>query len=153
MNCKITLSANAGIALNIDNVKILIDALHNKKTNLFSTVSSDLWEKLKVHSDFTNPDFIIYTHCHPDHYSYEMTESACELWPQTTVVSPDKAFENQIHLHSQEHQFFWKGFRFRFLKIHHDGKDFDDIQNYAILISKNNFQIFISGDSAIASEE
>ncbi len=153
MTCKITLSANAGISLQMDNTKILVDALHDTKTNLFSTVSPTLWEQIKVHPDFADPDFIIYTHCHPDHYSYPMTAEACQLWPQATVVSPENAFKNQILLNQKEHQFFWKGIRFRFFQTPHDGKEYADVKNYAILVSKDDFQILISGDSEIASEK
>jgi len=149
--CKITLSANAGIALSLGGVRIWIDALHNEKTTFFSTVDEKLWAQMKDHEAFQEPDFILFTHCHPDHYSYEMALEAKQLWPQATVLLPEKVFDGQMLLEEGK-QFFWQGVRFRFFRLPHDGTGYENVVNYGMLISHGDFQVLVAGDAAVGCE-
>ena len=47
---RVTLSANAGICVQIENQRIWVDVLHNEKQPGFSAVSSSLYQKI-VNSD------------------------------------------------------------------------------------------------------
>ncbi len=149
--CNITLSANAGISLSLGGIRIWIDALHNEKTTLFSTVDEKLWERMKAHEAFQEPDFIIFTHCHPDHYSYGMALEAKQLWPQATLLLPEKTFDGQMVLEEGK-QFFWQGVRFRFFRLPHDGTGYEDVVNYGMLLSHGGFQVLVAGDAAIGCE-
>ena len=70
----ITLSANAGLSIQTAGSNILIDAFHDEKVNEFSTITTDIYEGMKQMPEFTEPDILIFTHKHRDHYSRRMTE-------------------------------------------------------------------------------
>lgn len=70
----ITLIANTGILLQYGNIKILIDGIYGKEGHDFSNIGVDIWEKIKKGQGiFSNIDYLLFTHEHPDHFSPEMT--------------------------------------------------------------------------------
>ena len=83
---KLTLSANAGGALQLGEHRMLIDALHNQKVTGFSTMNEDRHNALFIHPEFSEPEWIIYTHCHSDHYSQELTAKALSLWITDVIL-------------------------------------------------------------------
>lgn len=67
---KISLTANAGILLEADGRKFLIDALHHEEGYPFSKVPLDLLNSMNEEkSNFHNADYLIFTHDDPDHYT------------------------------------------------------------------------------------
>lgn len=64
------LTANAGILLEINGVRFLIDGLHHSDEYPFSKVPEHLLNAMNEgNNEFRNIDFVIYSHDHPDHYS------------------------------------------------------------------------------------
>jgi len=59
-NITVTLSANAGVAIQIGGKRIWVDAFHRRKATGFSTVSPELFGKILKAEAFQNPDAICY---------------------------------------------------------------------------------------------
>lgn len=69
MSIRVTLSANAGVAIETGGIRIWVDALHDVQVPGFSTLRAQRLRQLWTAEAFQSPDAIVYTHCHPDHYS------------------------------------------------------------------------------------
>lgn len=151
--CLVTLSANAGIALHIGNVKIWVDAIHDEKYLNYDTVSQQLWNTMQTAQAFKEPNMICFTHCHQDHYSQRLTLSAKRRWPNAKLIIPAKHFDDQIFLFEDEMELSVDRVNIKFIKIPHEGAEFKNVSNYGILISNEEFRIFLAGDSEIASEK
>ena len=75
----VSLSANAGVSLQMGPHRIWVDALHTRQAEGFSTVSPELWARMQAEEAFTAPDVICFTHCHRDHYDRTLTLGGLEL--------------------------------------------------------------------------
>ena len=65
MAIRVTLSANAGVSVELGGVRIWIDALHDTRVPGFSTLDSHLLQRLWSEAAFQSPDAIVsvsYTH-------------------------------------------------------------------------------------------
>lgn len=148
MRVAITLSANAGVAIDFGGRRIWVDALHDKKQKSFSTVDASLQQKMLQCQAFHDPDYICYTHCHGDHYSQHLTEEALKLWPKAKVLAPEgkfQAFEADEFL-LEEGQL-----QIRFVRLPHEGEQYLDVVHYGIFLRHNGRNILIPGDCATAS--
>lgn len=140
MKVTLTLSANAGVALDMDGRRIWVDALHDRKAEGFSTLTPQLQREMMACPAFAHPEFICYTHGHPDHYSEKLTAVARQLWPNARVLSPgESATENGLSL--------------RFVKLPHEGEQYADVAHYGLLVSLDGCNILIPGDCEVASAE
>lgn len=151
--CEITLSANAGIVLQIKDVRIWIDAIHDEKHLLYDSVSEELWDKIKSNPALRDPDLICFTHCHRDHYSRRMAMEAKQQWPSAKLILPENEFEDQILLYEDEFDILYNGIKLHFFKLPHEGAAYKNVTNYGIIISDGEFRILITGDGEIASNK
>lgn len=149
--CTVIFSANAGISLTFGKARIWIDAVHQIRAKPFSAVSSTLWEKMQNHDFFSSPDFIFFTHCHPDHYSKMLTEDAVARWPQAKLILPEPEFSKQILLEHDEICFQSLELSFRFFRLPHEGVQYASVPHYGLLISDGKFHILVAGDCELAS--
>lgn len=149
--CTIALSANAGVSITLGGLRVLADALHTEKTGGFSAVSPERWEAMRTLPSFQNPDFIFFTHCHPDHYSKALTQEAKRLWPAAGLILPEQEFEEQHLLAGREAAFSHKGVSFRFLRLPHEGGVYAEVPHYGLLLSHEGFQVLLTGDCEVAS--
>ena len=141
MEITLTLSANAGIALDIGGRRLWVDALHEGKQPGFSTLSPQLQQNMLACEAFFRPEFICYTPCHPDHYSARLTELARKLWPQAELLLPEERTVEK------------DGLSVRFLKLPHEGEQYADVVHCGIIISCGGINILLSGDCAVAAPE
>ena len=138
---KLTLSANAGGALQLSEHRVLIDALHKQKVPGFSTMNEDRQNALFIHPEFSEPEWIIYTHCHSDHYSQELTAKAVSLWPNAKLRMPGTWTETAGDM------------QIACFPLSHDGAGFQNTPHYGILITWRGKNILIPGDCAVADAE
>jgi hypothetical protein len=129
------------------------DALHGEKVPGFSTVSPTLWEQIKTHEAFQSPNLIFYTHCHPDHYSRDLTAQAKVRWPYAELILPEREFDDQILISGQQDQLCLHGLSLRFRKLTHEGEQFAQVPNYGCIINDSGFRILIVGDCAVANPQ
>ena len=149
----VTLSANAGVCVDIGGKRIWVDALHGKKVPGFSTVSPALLEKLMEAPSFENPDAICYTHCHPDHFSREQTQLALEKWPAAKVFLPQQQFDRQELVAGENPEFVLGDVKLRFLRLPHEGTQYANVIHYGLLILSPQGNVLVTGDCAVAAPQ
>ena len=151
--CTATLSANAGLSMMIGGAKIWIDALNVTKVNAFSTVTPEIRAKMRNRNAFRDPDAIVFTHCHPDHFSQSLTEEAIAKWPRAEIMLPEQRFEKQTLVEGDVFRTKIDDAELCFLKVTHEGEPYRDVPNYAIVISDGNMNVLITGDTEVGSKE
>ena len=140
---KLTLSANAGLAIEIGGKRIWVDALHTRKQPGFSCVDEELQKKMLSHPAFQKPDIICYTHCHPDHYSRSLTEAACRIWPKAVLLVPVEDMK----------AFLMDDLRISFIRLPHEGQQYANTLHYGIFIRCGKESVLLTGDCAVGCEE
>lgn len=148
---RITLSANAGAALRLGGSRIWIDALHRQAVPGFSTLTPPRLSALAAHPDFDAPDLLFYTHCHPDHFSQELTQLALSQWPAAKAVLPEPVFPGQRLLTCRQEELLLPGLSARFIRLPHEGAEYADVPHYGCLLDHNGFRVLATGDCAVAS--
>lgn len=138
MKVRLTLSANAGIALEMGDLVFWIDALHERKVSGFSTLDEALRKRI-FSGEFPKPDLLLYTHLHPDHYSESLTRQARKMYPDLRVILPGDG-----------ECFNCGDVRVSYLKTAHEGAQFADVSHHSILLECSGKRVFISGDCALA---
>ena len=146
-NITVTLSANAGVCVDICGKRIWVDALHSKKVPGFSTVSPELLQKLWTAPAFGMPDAICYTHCHPDHYSRKLTAEAQTRWPEAILLLPGEPVTGERYEDSLG------DVTLRFLRLPHEGVQYLDTVHYGLLILSPQGNVLLTGDCAVAAPE
>ncbi len=150
MSVCVTLSANAGVSIEIGGKRIWVDALHNTRCKPFSTLSIPLQKQMLTSPAFQSPDYICYTHCHPDHYCESLTDTALNLWPNAKVLAP----EGKYGCFSGEEWCLQDDtLTLRFLKLPHEGQQYRDVVHYGLIISNQDYNILLPGDCAVNSEK
>ena len=139
---KLTLSANAGLAIEIGGKRIWVDALHTRKQPGFSCLDAQLQKKMLSHPAFQKPDVICYTHCHPDHYSRSLTEAACRIWPKAVLLMPVEDTQ----------PFSLDDLQLSFFRLPHEGAQYADTLHYGIRIACGDENIVLTGDCAVGCE-
>lgn len=151
--CRVTLSANAGISVMIGDKKIWIDALHDEKDSWYSTLTEKMLEEMKETEAFCNPNIIVVTHGHSDHYSEALVEKAAHEYPDATFLMPWKS-DNPPETVSS----YAGGLQIEMIKLPHEGKEHSKDANYCCLITSSTmgdyreFRLLILGDTEIGSE-
>jgi len=149
----VTLSANAGVAIEIAGKRIWVDALHSKKVPTFSAVSQALFAKLLAAPEFEKPDAICYTHCHPDHFCREMTVQTLHRYPEAKLFLPQQQFPEQVLLEGQNPEFQLGDVTLRFLRLPHEGAQYANTVHYGLLILSSQGNVLVTGDCAVAAPE
>ena len=146
----VRLTANAGVLLCINGKKILVDALHNRYTEVFSSVPDDLlFQIAHGEGEFREIDLLVFTHDHPDHYSREWTQEFLKNHPDAHLVSPVNDFSgaNITTLKAPEEMHEVKGIKLECVKLIHEGEQFRDVVNYGYKFDIGGFTITVLGDS------
>ena len=147
--CSVTLTANAGVILERNGHVIWVDALHTEQIPGFSTVSPTLWNQMR--DTLPPPELLCFTHCHPDHYSFHLASKARTVWPSAKFILPRRDFDDQILVTGEEVRLSDGRMTLRFLRLPHDGPDYQDVPHYGLLLSDEMSNILIAGDCETAS--
>ena len=151
--CTVALSSNAGVSITLGSLRIWIDALHRARTEEFSSLTPALWKQMQQHPAFVAPDYMIYTHRHPDHYSRTLTQEAKQIWPKARVVLPEEEFDDQLLLLGGGMRFADRGINFHFIRLPHQGEQYADVPHYGVIVSNGDFRILLAGDCRVCSVE
>lgn len=151
--CQVTLSANAGIALAFGGFRIWVDALHDEKVPGFSTVTPQLWAAMRSHPAFAAPDMLFFTHCHPDHFSRQMTREALDLWPHAKPVLPEEHFPGQALLSGRRERVRLPDLTLDFIRLTHEGPRYADTPHYGCILESRGFRILVTGDCKLCAPE
>ena len=146
MKLCVTLSANAGVAINFGGFRIWVDALHNRKVLGFSPVTDALLGELWEHEAFQKPDIICYTHRHPDHYSRDLTLQAAQRWPSAKMIAPDVKETGWMSVTGERWEYRLDGLTVTYVRLPHEGAEFADTVHYGILLTCEGKTVLIPGD-------
>lgn len=152
MEITVTLSANAGVSVCAAGCRLWIDAIHEDKQPGFSAVSPELQRRMLQGDAFQNPEHILFTHCHPDHYSRELTKAAASLWPLAKLYLPQQEFAGQVLVSGQSCKLSDE-VTVSFVKLPHEGAQYADVVHYGVILRLRDKNILIPGDCATASSE
>ncbi len=153
MKVTVTLSANAGVAIHVQGWRIWVDALHRDRQPGFSAVDVPLQKKMLESSAFSDPDWILFTHCHPDHYSRDLTAAAQRLWENTKIAIPQQCLSDQILVAGEEFLLSDDELTLRFFHLPHEGEQYAGCIHYGILITIAGKRILLPGDCRTAAPE
>ena len=146
----VKLGANAGVSIRVGGRNIWVDALFEGVGNTFSHLRPELRDQI-LSGAFGKPDYIVYTHCHGDHYSRDLTRIAMEKWPDAKVLLPEQELDGQTLLSGDEYALTDGALQLRFVKLPHAGEIYADVKLYGLLISTNGCNILLPGDCEVAS--
>lgn len=149
-HCTVTFSANAGGALALGPARIWYDAMHQQKVPGFSTISSNLMSALEQTRAFYDPDLILCSHCHPDHFSLPLLSAAHSLWPRAKILLPEPRLHDQILLEGSP-RLSLAGLDLRFARLPHAGTQYAHVANYGCILRSGDFRVLLTGDCDVAS--
>ncbi len=151
MKVKIALSANAGIALAVANVRIWVDFLHNSQVPGFSCMSSETLDLVRC-GKIQAPDILCVTHIHPDHCNVKLVKEFAGQNPDTKVLAPEKITDDTVLVYGERFSYSLGDLQIQWLKLPHDGHLYRDCVHYGLLISVLDKHILIPADCAMGSD-
>lgn len=87
----VILIANAGVFLEIDGIRFLVDAFHYAPKYPFSMIPQDTFCRMtKDVSIYRNVDFVLFSHNHPDHYAPSVLAEYLRANHVRRVLLPEK---------------------------------------------------------------
>lgn len=163
---RVTLLANEGILVQFNGTKVLIDGIHENNTEPFSGLSKQVLDDLLAGYKplFQNIDFILYTHCHPDHFTVWCTEAFLEKHRVKGLFMPDRQTQEFPSLRQtarRQAEHLWlldlplgekqeiqlaEDFSLTVFRSIHAGEQFADVENYCYLLNFAGRKLFIIAD-------
>lgn len=150
--CEMTLVANAGLLLRLERCRILLDALHDRQVESWSTVTEERWQTLQALLPGAGPDLILFTHCHPDHFSPKLTARAMERWPGARLVLPEQRLAGQRLVDGARETVTLPGVTVRLARLPHEGENFARVRHYGCLVESGDFRVLDVGDCKLCDE-
>ncbi len=148
MELEVILGANAGICICTGRGNIWIDAPFSAKQSDFSAMDGEA----VLNGGFPRPDALLFTHCHPDHYSRELVLRAMKQYPDAKVCCPEQ-LPGQNALAGEDCRRETGGVNARFFRLPHEGAQYLDVLHYGILLELPQGNILLPGDCAVAAPE
>lgn len=86
---RVTLVANAGLVLEYQGTKLMVDAIYGPENHPFSNLSPQIWQEMKAGKGiFETIDYLLFTHAHPDHFSPLLTMEYLKEQPVKGIFLP-----------------------------------------------------------------
>lgn len=168
---QVTLLANEGILLEYQNTKLLIDGIHNDESGMFSGLSTQVLADLVAGTSplFRNIDYVLFTHCHPDHFSAWCTEAVLQnrrvkglFLPdhqtlefislrQTALRQADQVWFLDLPLGAKKIVGLAENVSLTVFRSNHAGKQYADIENFCYLLDFAGRKVFIIADAGYDS--
>lgn len=152
MELSITLSANAGVSVQTEKASLWVDALPGREVVGFSGISPAVEGDLQQHPAFQNPDYVVFTHCHEDHFSQTLAEKYRAKFPAALFALPEDRVSQAI-LISGQLQTLTKGEdTVTFYRFPHEGKQYSKVLHYGLIARLDGWKILFAGDCETGSE-
>ncbi|MBQ4558702.1 MAG: MBL fold metallo-hydrolase [Tyzzerella sp.] len=146
--------SNAGIMLEVSGRQIGIDCLCKDSTKLYQDTPPQIREGLK-------PDIIIFTHEHEDHFCAEYVKEVWERNPNMQIYSTKRAIEimqgenipfTNLHQLADGEVLEFESLYIKFMESVHEGEQYSDVQNFTLLINKEDKKLVVTGDAMPCKE-
>lgn len=155
---------NAAVSINLPDKRIWIDINPEVLTPDFSCVRPEDWDIVKTDKKYA-PTEVIFTHCHPDHYSEKRTHEISEIYPDVKIFLPagpctSGGFLKEINPEGQKAEYLTGAeytykdgeLELYFFKTLHSYKVFETVPHYSLFIKYAGKCIFVSGDAKITDD-
>lgn len=163
---QVTLLANEGILVQFDGIKLLIDGIHENSGEMFSGLSKQVLADLLAGEKplFQNIDYILYTHCHYDHFTAWCTEAFLEKHRVKGLFMPDRQTREFTSLRKTamgQADRIWlldlplgekkeirlsENISLTVFRSIHAGNQFADVENFCYLLHFGGRKLFIIAD-------
>lgn len=167
MTVRITLLANEGILVQSGRTKFLIDGLHENNGEYFSGLSKQVCQDLLDGEKplFQDIDYLLFSHCHYDHFSAALTEQYLKKHRVKGLFMPDQSTRNYSSLRDVAHiksDLTWlidlplgqkqtiqleHNINLTVFRSVHAGHQFIDVEHYCYLLDLAGYKLFIIADS------
>lgn len=165
-----TLSSNAGLILEYQGAKFLLDGIYGTTGHPFSNLGRNRWEKmLSGAAPYDNIDYLLFTHQHPDHFTPAMVLAYLKARKIKGIFFPKVAGESQAKLISYITKNRIPGvplspqtqrttfriapqIRVRAFSTLHLDKKFWDVPHYCYLISFGDKHVLFTADVDYTTE-
>lgn len=153
MQLCVGLTANAGVSVNWSGVRFWVDALHERKAADFSALSREQFDRVLTHPSFRDPDVMIYTHDHGDHYSRAYTGEALEHFPAAQVWAPFRDGNVTEALENGPVRRRVGSLEFCFYPLTHEGAEYSRVPHRGFTVSDGRHTLLFPGDAKLGSAE
>lgn len=150
MKLKIFHSINAGLYMWNGESGLLIDAFHNGQAEGFSVSPKMLISSMnKKKGIFAYPCDLIYTHLHPDHYDFTLTEVFKRNNPDAIIYEPGLEKNSDINIRRVDsaEKIVTGKYTVWALNSLHDGDGFENVKHRVFIIETNRKVIIVMGDA------
>jgi len=160
---KVTYISNAGILLECNDNKIMIDGFCNSLLPIYKTPLDETKElMISGAKQFENIDALLFTHNHSDHFDAESTVSFLKNNKNTLMLAPlkvvreikqrfsnieDKRLINLEDSLEKTQDININGIDIKSISMLHDGKENKDINNLAYLVNMAGKRVLHVGDA------
>lgn len=161
--CKLTYVSNAGVMLQCNDNKILIDGLCNSMPPIYKNPSNEVKELMISRvNPFDNIDALLFTHNHTDHFDAESTARLLKNNKDMFMIAPHKVvMEIKQRLPYDERNRMIKlddslrriedininGINIQSISMLHDGKEYEKVGNLAYLVDMGGKRVLHVGDA------
>lgn len=165
---KVTYVANAGVLLEIESKKIMIDGLCNTDIPIYKNTPEAIRSQIvNGVSPFDNIDLMLFTHHHADHFDPESTREFLKNNTNASVIStsevigalgeiePDARSSRLIGINimpGDTRTTQLDGITVTAIATRHDGREYDDVHNFAFLIEICGRKVLHVGDAKPVKE-
>lgn len=150
----VTLTANAGMLLSVGGVAVLVDALHETRTDRFSPVPASLSEAvIEGKPPFSRVDAAFVTHLHADHYSRVLMGRFLERHPETRLYLPARHFARQDVMEEDGSADLPHGGVVHWLRTPHAGEAYQNVVHFGLVIEMGGLRIAVPMDGEISREQ
>ena len=141
--------SNAGLLFLTGERRIGIDCFCRDSSQLYQDTPKDIREEL-------NPDILIFTHEHEDHFCAEYVKEAWEKNLELQIYGTEKVIallgevdisENNLHVVADSSVLKVDDFHIAFVQSIHEGEQYEDVENLTLLINKGSQKCVVTGDA------
>ncbi len=164
---EMTLIANAGILVEYDQKKLLIDGIYHTKMEGFSNIPDRILSEIRSgYGKMSDVDCLLFTHAHEDHFSADLLlellnngfqKERYVLLPSGMVLKDtgkmkgfsEKSEKCKIEFHVEERipLRLMNEIELEVLPVKHMGEAYQDVQNNCLLVTLGTNRILFTGDA------
>ncbi|MGB4440448.1 MAG: MBL fold metallo-hydrolase [Sedimentibacter sp.] len=162
-NIKITQIVNAGLLIEGNDKKILIDGIHNVKTHEWSTVDNKLMDYIIYgKGKFQDINYLLFTHQHNDHFNLEKTYEYIRNNKTEKLITTklNGTYFNNIDLLIELDKDYYEignidldNMRIKYIKTKHLAHEKVGVDHYVYILEMDNKKILYLGDADFCKTE